>query len=68
MPQSTSKRLPFASTRYLDPVTVPAAPRNVSFAISQPLYRNARVVAPRAFGTSSKTKRGEQKLAPFDAE
>src|SRR3984893_10789446 len=29
MPQSTSKRLPAASTRYFEPVTVPAAPRNV---------------------------------------
>src|SRR5271167_3971132 len=34
MPQSTSSFLPAASTRYFEPVTVPAAPRNVSFAIS----------------------------------
>src|SRR5229473_1423115 len=39
MPQSTSRRFPAASTRYFDPVTVPAAPRNVSLAISEPLYR-----------------------------
>src|SRR6266404_3224881 len=33
MPQSTSSRLPAASTRYFEPVTLPAAPRKVSFAI-----------------------------------
>ena len=33
MPQSTSSRLPAASTKYLEPVTHPAAPRKVSFAI-----------------------------------
>ena len=32
-PQSTRSRLPSASTRYLEPVTVPAAPRNVSLGI-----------------------------------
>src|SRR5689334_826645 len=38
-PQSTSSFLPAASTRYFDPVTLPAAPRNVSFAIALPFYR-----------------------------
>src|SRR5215467_10204251 len=38
-PQSTSSFLPAASTRYFDPVTHPAAPRNVSFAIILPFYR-----------------------------
>src|ERR1700733_6998795 len=33
MPQSSSNFLPAASTKYLDPVTVPAAPRKVSFGI-----------------------------------
>src|ERR1700685_803029 len=33
MPQSNSNFLPAASTKYLDPVTVPAAPRKVSFGI-----------------------------------
>src|SRR5579862_6265487 len=32
-PQSTSSRLPSASNRYFDPVTVPAAPRKVIFGI-----------------------------------
>ena len=32
-PQSTSRRLPSASTRYFEPVTVPAAPRKVSLGI-----------------------------------
>src|SRR5713226_2175676 len=35
MPQSTSSRLPAASTRYFEPVTHPAAPRKVSFAIGE---------------------------------
>src|SRR5713226_1966054 len=42
MPQSTSRRLPAASTRYLEPVTVPAAPRNVSLGIGVSFYRNWR--------------------------
>src|SRR5229473_2057068 len=47
MPQSTSRRFPAASTRYFDPVTVPAAPRNVSLAISVPLYRIQRALPRR---------------------
>src|SRR5207245_11737273 len=39
MPQSTRRRLPAASTRYLEPVTVPAAPRKVSLGIGVSLYR-----------------------------
>src|SRR5882757_8672053 len=39
MPQSISRRLPAASTRYLEPVTVPAAPRKVSLGIGVSLYR-----------------------------
>src|SRR5690242_12499078 len=38
MPQSTRRRLPAASTRYLDPVTVPAAPRKVSLGIGVSFY------------------------------
>src|SRR5919109_1157018 len=43
-PQSTSSFLPAppeppASTKYFDPVTHPAAPKNVSFAIALPFYR-----------------------------
>src|SRR5450432_5407 len=41
MPQSSSNRLPAASTKYFEPVTVPAAPRKVSFAIGLSLYRGA---------------------------
>src|SRR5262252_6648429 len=40
-PQSTSSFLPAASTRYLEPVTHPAAPRKVSFAIGEIFYRNS---------------------------
>src|SRR5690349_9419266 len=36
MPQSSRSFLPAASTRYLEPVTVPAAPKKVSFAIHVP--------------------------------
>ncbi len=36
MPQSKSSFLPAASTRYFDPVTVPAAPKKVNFAIAGP--------------------------------
>src|SRR6266403_785970 len=39
MPQSIRRRLPAASTRYLEPVTVPAAPRKVSLGIGVSLYR-----------------------------
>src|SRR4029077_480367 len=42
MPQSTRRRFVAASTRYLDPVTVPAAPRNVSLGIEVSFYRNCR--------------------------
>src|SRR5882762_4674051 len=42
MPQSIRRRLPAASTRYLDPVTVPAAPRKVSLGIGVSLYRRDR--------------------------
>src|ERR1700675_2091948 len=34
MPQSSSSFFPAASTRYFEPVTVPAAPKNVSLAIN----------------------------------
>src|ERR1700683_2046478 len=51
MPQSSSNRLPAASTRYFDPVTVPAAPRKVSFAIGSHCTRGAGIpvdgVSPR---------------------
>src|SRR5690349_12706412 len=46
-PQSTSSFLPAASTRYFDPVTLPAAPRNVSFAIALPFYRFPPARPPR---------------------
>src|SRR5882757_5991915 len=39
MPQSIRRRLPAASIRYLEPVTVPAAPRKVSLGIGVSLYR-----------------------------
>src|SRR6267154_2519355 len=42
MPQSIRRRLPAASTRYLEPVTVPAAPRKVSLGIGVSLYRRDR--------------------------
>src|SRR6266403_39564 len=42
MPQSIRRRLPAASTRYLEPVTVPAAPRKVSLGIGVSLYRRER--------------------------
>src|SRR6266403_6157284 len=42
MPQSIRRRLPAASTRYLEPVTVPAAQRKVSLGIGVSLYRRER--------------------------
>src|SRR6266404_583252 len=42
MPQSIRRRLPAASKRYLEPVTVPAAPRKVSLGIGVSLYRRDR--------------------------
>src|SRR6266852_5408692 len=56
MPQSTSRRFPAASSRYFDPVTVPAAPRKVSLAISVSLYRIQRGL-PRRCRKASKGKR-----------
>src|ERR1700675_3863552 len=47
MPQSTSRRLPAASTRYFEPVTQPAAPKKVSFAIELPFYRIQAVETPQ---------------------
>src|ERR1700690_2093721 len=41
-PQSTSNRLPPASTRYFEPVTVPAAPRKVIFGIGLAFYGEPR--------------------------
>src|SRR5450432_2396955 len=64
MPQSSSSRLPAASTRYFDPVTVPAAPKKVSFAIGQPLYRNA---ADPSHCGRVKEKEGRAHLASLSA-
>src|ERR1700722_9066116 len=44
MPQSSNNFLPAASTRYLDPVTVPAAPRKGSFGMAS-IVPNARADA-----------------------
>src|SRR5215475_1339777 len=73
IPQSTSSRLPAASTRYFEPVTVPAAPKNVNFAIAfsrdtptkryrtLPLKQNGRPV-------HWQTKEASKKLAPLDRQ
>src|SRR5579871_1246172 len=49
MPQSSSNFFPPASTKYLDPVTVPAAPRKVSFGMRQTLYRMRGAEYPQRF-------------------
>ena len=41
-PQSTSKRFPPASIRYFEPVTVPAAPKNVIFAMARAFLKMHR--------------------------
>src|SRR5712691_4446669 len=64
MPQSTSRRFPAASTRYFDPVTVPAAPKKVSLAISVSLYRIPPSVPCRGLGPSLNTKRDELPARP----
>src|SRR5580704_10557386 len=53
-PQSTSNRLPSASTRYFDPVTVPAAPRKVILAMGPVFYANASKTSSQDFSPSSR--------------
>src|SRR5215472_1922975 len=61
-PQSTSSFLlvpegPAASTRYFDPVTHPAAPRKVSFAIALPFYRFPAAVPLASYGSRAQRSR-----------
>src|SRR6266852_5683428 len=57
MPQSTRRRLPAASTRYLDPVTVPAAPRKVSLGIGVSFYTARK---PDSVGFHHRVRRGHR--------
>ena len=57
-PASTSTRVPFDSTRYFDPVTVRAAPRNVTLIIDSPLTcRNIGLVLVRSERSTLPTRR-----------
>src|SRR6266446_4396542 len=57
MPQSTRRRLPAALTRYLDPVTVPAAPRKVSLGIGVSFYTARK---PDSVGFHHRVRRGHR--------
>src|SRR5712671_7358266 len=61
MPQSIRRRLPAASTRYLEPVTVPAAPRKVSVGIGVSLYRREWRSQMRGNSESAKDKISKRK-------
>src|ERR1051326_3389176 len=60
MPQSNSSFFPAASTRYFEPVTVPAAPKKVSFAIA---CRSLKLPANdlTAFAPQNKTHKQSQR-------
>src|SRR5580765_5584877 len=62
IPQSSSSFFPAASTRYFDPVTVPAAPKNVSLAIEGlPQAPNA---AEKRYRIHPQNKTGRHRARP----
>src|ERR1700676_4250086 len=61
MPQSRRRRLFAASIRYLEPVTVPAAPRKVSLGIGVPLYRNCGGVKGSGEEKGKREKEAQEK-------